>query len=162
MKKTPIIASPLYVGWRACVVRHQDWNHSALWSSEVPLAFLCLCGVQRILPGHPCLFLSFCAFGLCAGKGLPEAEVHGGTVCRSWEQGFRVRKTYFPSAATDWPCEFRQVTLSLQPQVSSLVDGVRLDGVGTSLRGETRITWDAILKYSPRCLAQSTCSAGKW
>lgn len=34
------------------------------------------------------------------------------------------RPTSSPSAATDWPCELRQVTLSLQPQVSSLVDGV--------------------------------------
>lgn len=66
--------------------------------------------------------------GFRAGKGLSEAEVHGGTVCRSWEQGFRIRKTYFQSLGCHWLAMWIKASDFISPAPGFLFGGRCLIG----------------------------------
>ena len=78
--------------------------------SVSPVVFPSLCGVLSGLPIHPCLFLSFCAFGLPCWKKTSWSRGPQGTVCGVWEQGSRVRKTCFQSLGCHWLARWIQAS----------------------------------------------------
>lgn len=125
-------------GTQACGHWKCPWQPVSLWGLS-------------ILPGRLFVLVILCLWASVLGKHFLKQRSTGNQCVEVESRTSGSRRSTCKSLR---PGGFRQGTSCLQLQVSSLLDGVRWDGVGTTLRGEMRITRDVILQYFPRCLAQ--------
>lgn len=145
-----MIAFPVYVGCEHASLGIKPEGTQACGHWTCPGLPVSLWGLS-ILPGCLFVLVILCLWASVLGKHFLKQRSTGNQ-CVEVES--RTSGSRRPTCKSLRPGGFRQVTSCLQLQVSSLPDGARWGGVGTTLRGEVRITRYVILQYFPWCLAQ--------
>lgn len=87
-KKNPILTVSVYVGWRACVVRHLDWNHSACGHQRCQCP-PCVLGAPECSLIRRGWFLSFCGFGCPCWERTSWSRGLRRLVCRGQQRWFQ-------------------------------------------------------------------------